>query len=172
VAEETLEHVLSVARRAARIRVRSAVQARSVHPADRDDLVQELLIACWRAAATFDPAKASLRTFIECVIAHRLASAIRTAGRMPTMQQLGSVAEFGIPPRAMTFDLRSDVARVLDRLDIADRRVALALMEYSPTEASRELGVARSTVYQHIRRLRTGFIAAGITPSCIARSRC
>ena len=47
------------------------------------------------------------------------------------------------------------------------RRVAIALMEFSPTEVSHELGVARSTVYQHIGRcvpdsfLRASLRAAG-----------
>jgi RNA polymerase sigma factor (sigma-70 family) len=169
---DTEEQALSVAFSAARIRVGSAMRARSVPPADRDDLVQELAIACWRAAATFDPAKASLRTFIECVVANRLASAIRTARRRPAMQPLDSVAEIGIAPLAMMFDLRSDVASILDRLSVADRRVAVALMEYSPTEAGRNLKIARSTVYQHIGRLRARFMAAGITPDCMARNRC
>jgi len=154
-----------------RIRVGTAARAGAIPMADRDDVAQELLIACWLASGKFDPGRASLRTFFERVIASRLASAIRTARRRPTMQPLHSVAEFGIAPLAMTFELRSDVARILDQLDVADRRVALALMECSPTEAGRELGLARSSVYQRIGRLRARFIAAGITPGCMARSR-
>jgi len=39
--------------------------------------------------------------------------------------------------------------------------VALMERRSSPTEVSRKLGAARSTVYQHIARLRTVFIEAG-----------
>jgi RNA polymerase sigma factor (sigma-70 family) len=169
--EATLEEGLSVVLRTARIRARAAVRVRAVPTADGDDLVQELLIACWLASDKFDPGRASLRTFFERVIASRLASAIRTARRRPAMQPLDSVPEFGVAPLAMMFELRSDVASVLDQLDVADRRVALALLECSPTEAGRNLKFARSTIYQHIGRLRARFVAAGITPGYMARNR-
>jgi RNA polymerase sigma factor (sigma-70 family) len=165
-----VEEDLSTALKVARIRVRSAVRGRALPSAYRDDFVQELLIACWLASDKFDPSRASLRTFFECVIASRLASAIRTARRRPAMQPLESVPEFGVAPPTMIFDLRSEVTRVLARLDVADRRVAVALMECSPAQASRNLNLARSTVYRHISRLRTSFIAAGITTSIVDRS--
>jgi len=75
---------------------------------------------------------------------------------------------YGVGPEAAAFDLRSDVARVLSQLNFEDHRVAVALMEYSPAETSRKLMVARSTIYQHIGRLRTAFITAGITSNCSA----
>jgi len=149
--------------RAARIRARAAVRAGAVPLADRDDLEQEGLIACWRAARHFDHHRASLKTFVECVIATRLASVIRAARRKPTMQPLDLAAEYGVGPEAVAFHLRSDVARVLSQLNFDDHRVAVALMEFSPAEASRRLRVARSTVYQRIGRLRSIFITAGIT---------
>jgi hypothetical protein len=78
------------------------------------------------------------------------------------MQPVDSAAAYSVSPEAVTFDLRSDVGRVLSQLDTADRRVAIALMEYSPMEASRRLGVARSTIYCHIGTLRTAFTKAGL----------
>jgi len=156
-----MEKGLSVALRIARIRVRAATRTRAVPTADRDHLVQEVLIGCWLALDKFDPAKASLRTFLECVITSRLASAIRTARRRPAMQSLDSASACGAET-VSGVELRLDVVRMLCRLESEDRRVAVALMECSPTEASRELGVARSTIYQHMGRLRASLIAAGL----------
>ena len=53
---------------------------------------------------------------------------------------------------------------MLSTLRATDRRVAVALMEESPAEASHRLGVARSTIYAHIQRLRSAFQAAGLGP--------
>jgi RNA polymerase sigma factor (sigma-70 family) len=172
VAESTVEEGLSAALRIARIRTRAALRARSIPSADRDDLVQELLIACWRAAAAFDPGRGSLRTFLECVIVRRVASAVRTARRKPVILPLDSVSGHGVGPEATEFNVRSDVACVLRQLDREDRRAAMALMEHSPTEAARELRISRSAVYQRIGRLRCRFIAAGIIPGWVDRDRC
>src|SRR5512142_3051838 len=98
MSDHVLEPALHLARRIAGIRATAAVRERAVQSVDRDDLVQELLIACWRAGAMFDPERASLRTFLECVIVRRLASAIRAERRRPPMQPLDSVAEFGVAP--------------------------------------------------------------------------
>jgi RNA polymerase sigma factor (sigma-70 family) len=177
MAEVIVEEGLSVALKIARIRVRAATRTRVIPTTDRDDLVQELLIACWLASDKFDPPKASLRTFLECVITFRLASAIRTARRRPEMVPLDSASVCSVDG-VSGFELRLDVARVLSRLESEDRRVALALLECSPTEASRKLGVARSTVYAHIGHLRASFIAAGLDrspsrmPNAAYRSRC
>lgn len=161
MAEVIVAEGLSVALRIARIRVRAATRTRVIPTADHDDLVQEVLIACWLALDKFDPARASLRTFLECVITSRLASAIRTSRRRPEMQSLDSASVCSVE-EVSGFELRLDIARVLSRLEGEDRRVAVALMECSPTEAGRELSVARSTVYQHIGRLRLAFTVAGL----------
>ena len=68
----------------ARFRVTAAIRTQAVSSADRDDLVQELLIAVWLASDKFNPARASLRTFFERVIASRLMSTIRTTRRSAT----------------------------------------------------------------------------------------
>jgi DNA-directed RNA polymerase specialized sigma24 family protein len=145
----------------ARIRSRAAIRAGAISAADRDDLIQELLIAFWLASDKFDAHRASRRTFLECVIATRLASAIRTARRRPEMQPLDSTTVCSADGVSGS-ELRLDVARVLSQLNGENRRTALVLMECSPTEASRALGMARSTVYEHIGRLRLAFTVAGL----------
>lgn len=58
-----------------------------------------------------------------------------------------------------------DIQRVLARLGEDDRRLALLLADHRPTEISRMLGVARSTVYARRARLRRAFLEAGYGPA-------
>ena len=46
----------------------------------------------------------------------------------------------------------------------ADRKFARLLMELTPTEISRTLGITRSTVYERMHRLRNHLTAAGLGP--------
>jgi RNA polymerase sigma factor (sigma-70 family) len=150
-----------------------------------EDIQQSLIVECLVRLPSFNPRRAGQRTFIRLVINRGIATLVasqKTRGRDYRLcqQSLDSSWNSGdcisalryADPDTGEFELHSDVARVLSRLDVADRRVALALMEYSPTEASRELGLARSSVYERIGRLRARFMAAGITPGYMARNRC
>ena len=82
--EATFEQAYPIAARAARVRATAAVVSGAIPVADREDFEQEGLTACWRALPQFDPARASLRTFIERVIASRIASLVRAARRSPS----------------------------------------------------------------------------------------
>lgn len=49
--------------------VRRSVK-RDLNAEDREDLLQELAVACWRAARTFDPAKAKFTSYATGVLSH------------------------------------------------------------------------------------------------------
>jgi RNA polymerase sigma factor (sigma-70 family) len=162
MSDSALEHMFSAARRIAAIRAKAAIRADALAPAGFDDLVQAGLIACWHALRKFDANRASSRTFFDRVIATSVASTIRAARRKPAFRPLDSARECMIASKAGAIDLQIDVCRVLSQLDLEDRQVALALMQYSPAEASRKLNIARSTVYQRMRKLRAAFTEAGL----------
>jgi hypothetical protein len=61
--------------------------------------------------------------------------------------------------------LRIDVERALAGVPRFDRAVAVALAQFSVSEASRFLGVSRSTVYEAIERLRECFSKVGLQPT-------
>ena len=149
-----------------------------------EDIAQTLVLLVLERAARFDRRRSNSRTFSAVVVNSGIASIVKShkARRrdyrpcQPLDWSPDSSGHFPVPRH---FDaaiaecaLRTDVARVLSQLDAADRRVAFALMAYSPMEASRVLGLARSTVYLHIGRLRRRFIAAGMIPGTVDRNRC
>lgn len=129
--------------------------------ADREDIEQEAVVACWPALGDFDPNRASLATYIECVVASRIASACRAHRRRRSDRPLA----FASDHRAtQVFDhrgLRIDVKRLLSVCTDGERSLASLLMEHTPSEAGRMLRVARSTIYERIHRLRRRFAAAG-----------
>lgn len=157
------ERAYPLAVRAAQVRSAAAVATSGVPVHDREDLEQEMVLGVWRALPRYDPSRASLRTFIERVIANRFASLLRARRRQLKVesfegQNLGT--RDGIP----ALEFRTDVQRVVGSLAERDRRLVLRMMAHSPTEASRSLGISRSTVYARIRRIRFVFQEAGLGP--------
>ena len=51
------------------------------------------------------------------------------------------------------------------RLGCHDRELIVLLLEHSPAEAGRMLGIPRSTVHDKILRLRRRFVEAGFVPN-------
>lgn len=161
--EEAFAKAYPPALRSAQVRSAAAVASGAVLAADREHLEQEALTRIWEALSEYDPSRAGLRTFIEVVVSTKIRSLLRSERRRPESdcldrQQVASWDGF----RGM--ELRTDVKRVLAVLNDGDRRLALLLMEHSPSQASRMLGVARSTVYEGIRRIRRVFVQAGLGP--------
>lgn len=155
--------IYPLARRAAQVRAAAAVARATLPTADREDLEQEVLVAVWRALPLYNPLRASLRTFVERVVATRFASLMRARRRQPLLQPVQErhlVGLDGIP----AVELRTDVQRVTESLPETERRLAAVLVERTPTEASRVLGISRSTVYERIRHIRRAFEQAGFGP--------
>ncbi|MEN6537182.1 MAG: sigma-70 family RNA polymerase sigma factor [Bryobacteraceae bacterium] len=167
--EATFEQAYPIARRAVQVRATAAVVCGIIPVADREDFEQEGLTACWRALPHFNPARASLRTFVEHVIAARLASIIRSARRAPVLLPIESASTLRIAGDASCQELRADVMRLLDRLGPAERHLVQLLLDHSPAEASRILGVPRSTLHDQVVRLRRRFSLAGLGASGGAR---
>jgi RNA polymerase sigma factor (sigma-70 family) len=164
VDDATFEMAYRLARRAAQVRATAAVRCGAVSQSDHEDLEQEGLLACWRALRHFDSSRAALRTFVEHVVATQLTTLERARRCRPRLQPFDEDRHQAGSTWAHEIELRSDVQRAVNRLSDADRQLALALIGHTPTEVSRLLGVARSTVYERIRHIRTQFVDAGLRP--------
>lgn len=162
--EAIFERAYPLALRAAQVRARAAVACGLIQPVDFADAVQEGLFASWRELARFDPSRASLPTFIEIVAATRIASFVRASHRHRVLCPLDNSAEQSADPPLARLVVRIDVQRVLAGCTETERRLARTLMEHSPTQASRLLGIARSTLHERTRKLRPRFVAAGLGP--------
>jgi RNA polymerase sigma factor (sigma-70 family) len=161
--EALFESAHPLATRSAQSRSRSAVARGAIPESERRDLEQEALSAVWKALPHYNPSRASLRTFVERVVATRLASLMRARRRRPTLVPLDDyqpVALNGIP----ALEFQTDFHRVSASLVERDRRLASMLADRSPTEAGRALRLSRSTVYEGIRRIRVAFEKAGFRP--------
>ena len=77
----SFQEVYAFALRAAQIRAAAAPYAFAT--ANRQDMVQEALVAVWQALSKYDASRASLRTFLEMVIARRFISIIRSHRMSP-----------------------------------------------------------------------------------------
>jgi len=147
------------------VRATAAVVSGAIPAADLEDFEQEGLTACWLALPKFNPARASLRTFVERVVASRIASLVRAARRSPSHVPLNAAGPQPVDSGADLQELYADVARLSSAFGSHDRQLILLLLEHSPAEAGRMLGLPHSTVHDRIRRLRHRFVAAGLVPS-------
>jgi RNA polymerase sigma factor (sigma-70 family) len=154
----SFDQAVPLVRRAAEVRT-----AATRCPADREDLVQECLIACWSAWRQFDSTRSGPRTFCERVVTNRLVSLHRSRCRRPRHAPLaGHLTEED--RRLWRFELRADVVRALAAVGRQDRMLASALAELSPSQTSQLLGLSRPAIYRAIGRLRQAFVAAGLQP--------
>jgi RNA polymerase sigma-70 factor (ECF subfamily) len=151
-----------LALRAVQVRGAAAVATGRATAADRKDLEQEALLGLWMALRRYDASRASLRTFLERVADKRFASLMRRRGSL-TVERLDG-HRFATPDGIPAVQLHVDFERVLAPLGDPDRTLARLLIDHGPTEISRMLGIARSTVYARIARLRRAFREAGYGP--------
>ena len=161
--ELVFDQALPLALRAVQVRVAAAVGTGRATAADREDLEQDALLGLWMALRRYDASRASLRTFLERVADKRFASALRRRRKPIVIERLDGhrfASADGIP--AVQFHV--DFERVLAPLGDPDRALALLLIDHGPTQISHMLGVARSTVYARIARLRQAFLEAGYGP--------
>jgi RNA polymerase sigma factor (sigma-70 family) len=152
-----------LALRAVQVRGAAAVATGRATAADREDLEQQALLGLWMALRHYDASRASLRTFLERVADKRFASLLRRRRGPLTVERLDG-HRFATPDGIPAVLLHVDFERVLAQLTEADRTLARLLIDHGPTEISRMLGIARSTVHARMARLRRAFREAGYGP--------
>lgn len=117
-----------------------------------DDLLQEARLACWAAQASWDPARAALVSWMQYRARHAVIDAARRwygRSRRPDPVPLTEVDEPGVVDQ---HDLLADVEA---RLGDVEAKVWRGLRHgWRKSEIAEALGVHRSRVSQHVRRLR------------------
>lgn len=134
-------------------RIAASVEA---DPVRRQDLLQEIALALWRALPTFR-GDASLRTFVARVAQNRAVDHVaRHAGHMGLALDEAFVDERIDPARSAESAQRRDrLLAAVRRLPVGQRQaVVLALEGFSQREVAEALGVEENTIAQRLGRAR------------------
>jgi len=146
--------------------------------ADAEDAAQEVLLAIWRVAGRYDPARASEETFVAMIARRKLIDRMRSAAsgsRPPITVELPDLPDTGLPASAL-IERSEDVARagqVLADLRPEEQRVIRmsVLQGLTHAEISARLGMPIGTVKTNIRRglARVRDVIMGRVPPTPAR---
>jgi len=158
---------------------------------DQPDIEQELMIELLLHLHDYDPYKASLRTFATVIVQQKIANLIETqfAQKRDPRAVSGSLNEFvqveddGHPVERWTtmdideylqstgttnrsreerLDLKIDLEMATSKLPDDLQRLCEFFSEKNITEVSRELNIARSTLYTTVNKIRKLLENAGL----------
>ena len=133
----------------------AAAYERNQH--EREDLVQDILFALWRALPSFR-GECSERTFVYRVAHNRALTHRRRSRQQPaSLEHAASVADPGADPgeRAVELQKREHLLAAIQRLSPAHRQVVtLRLEDLSNAEIADVLGVNENTVAIRLTRAR------------------
>ena len=161
IREALFLEALPLARRASQVRSARYDRILGALALDREDLEQDAMVGLWRALARFSPARASLRTYAERVVATRVTSSLRRATAKKRSVS-GDAALLADPVSLLVqIEIQIDIERALSTLKKKDRRVARLLASYRPAEVAKALGISRAAVYRSMDRIRMALCAAG-----------
>ncbi len=149
--------------------------------ADRDDLRQDFHLTVLQARQNYDAEKCPIDRFVLMVINRRYKHHVRRLmqlreGRGSTLDTIGfDDMESGIELHVVDplgesslkqVELRHDLAIAFDDMSIIEVRICeLLIAGHSPYSASKELGVAASTVTRAMERIAQHLEARGLSPN-------
>ncbi len=102
-----------------------------------DDLIQETFAEAWRAVATFDGSRSSVRTWLAMIASRRCIDAMRRASVRPVLDDLALADEPAVADPGDGIALRLTLERALGRLG-APQRTTLRLV-YGEGRSYREV---------------------------------
>ncbi len=128
--------------------VRSVARRHTYDTGRVEDLIQETFAEAWRALATFDPRRSSVRTWLSMIATRRCIDALRRASVRPVLDDLALAAEPAQPDPTDGVALRLTVERALAQLSAVQR--STLRMAYGEGKSYREIaeetGVPTGTV--------------------------
>ncbi|QEH33403.1 ECF RNA polymerase sigma factor RpoE [Aquisphaera giovannonii] len=138
-----------------------AIVRRSLGREAAEEIVQDVFVAAWRKAASFDPARGTFRTWILRIAHHRVLNELRRRGRRPRIARdadeshLGNAPEHRPGPEEAAWHAHR-TAFVRDAVAALPptQRQALALAfagELTHEEVARSLGLPLGTAKSRIR---------------------
>jgi RNA polymerase sigma-70 factor (ECF subfamily) len=122
--------------------------------AEAEDAVQDVFVALWQAAETYDPTRGSEPVFVMTLARRRIIDRLRRAGRRPREVRLEDSPVRGVE---LPLDRGVEAARTVEALrNLSDARrevVQLCVVEgWSHAEAAQRTGLPLGTVKSHLKR--------------------
>ena len=167
--------------------------ARSLGQASADEIVQDVFVAVWRRAATFDPGRGSFRSWALRIAHNRVLNELRRQGRQPRIipdldgSQLGNVPDQVAGPEdaAWLDHCRAAVRAAVDALPPPQRQaLSLAFLEdLTHRQVSDALnlpmGTAKTRIRAGLKSLRVhlaplmaaGLALVGLLAAALVRDR-
>jgi RNA polymerase sigma factor (sigma-70 family) len=148
-------------------RSRRVVRRSINHSEDAEDFAQEFFLAIVRSWPRFSPVRGKWTTYVARIVDSTETSMRRRRGRKKRAARLcaaplDAIAWAGGEGAEEANHLRLDVTAQVNQLEPRLRKVCVALMHHSPTDAARSLGIHRSTLYEHIAVIRERFDDEGL----------
>ncbi|HJP98981.1 MAG TPA: sigma-70 family RNA polymerase sigma factor [Rhodanobacteraceae bacterium] len=138
--------------------VRRIAAAYEANPGAREDLVQEILCAVWRALPRFQ-GRGSLRGFIARIAANRAITHVQRALRVPDSTELTNDlagSEASPEAHAVAFDDKERLVKALRTLPIGLREPALLALEgLTQQEIAGVLGITVNAVAVRMTRAKS-----------------
>ncbi|MFE0516505.1 RNA polymerase subunit sigma-70 [Streptomyces sp. NPDC058964] len=149
---------------------------------EAEDLVQETMLRAWKARDRYDPARASVRTWLYRIATNVCLTALEGRGRRPLPSGLGAPSDdprapltpaldvpwlepfpdvrFDLEARA---DLRLALVAALQLLPARQRAVLVLreVLEFSAAEVAAQLGTSAAAVNSALQRARTALAGVG-----------
>jgi len=125
--------------------------------ADAEEAVQDVFVALWKDAATFDPSIAGEATFVAMIARRRLIDTRRRLGRRPESELLHDDDPALAHDGARAMEASAETQRVLGVLDTMrgeQRRVIQLSAGYGLSHGAiaKETGLPLGTVKSHLKR--------------------
>lgn len=152
-------------------RIQALQRSGTIRKGEEEDIAAELMLDLLSVWAKFDPKRGTREAYINTVVTTRSVSLLRKrkakkrgSARPATDVDPGECADQQTDGEAAErhSDLKADLEVVMERLSPMQRRLVNRLMRDAVKPVADALGMPRSTLRGHCRRLRDIFKDAGL----------
>jgi DNA-directed RNA polymerase specialized sigma24 family protein len=157
----------------ARILAAKAARKRRIAAADRDDLIQDILLALLQASIHFDPARGSWGGFVTIIARRAIADQARRPSAPPSIsldskEAAGILRSLAAP--AHDLDAHLAVTHAADEMPEAQRALLRSIFTHRDIAATRAASnVSTATFYRDLQELRCWLRIMGASP-CATRT--